>query len=63
MTKEEDASWSWKQRHVQSIASLLDAVQFESLVQKENNKSAPADAKKKQLFIYLFIYFIGDGIR
>ena len=54
MTKEEDASWSWKQRHVQSIASLLDTVQFESLVQKENNKSAPADAKKKQLFIYLF---------
>ena len=59
MTKEEDASWSWKQRHVQSIASLLDAVQFESLVQKENNKSASAGAKKN---IYLFIYFIGDGI-
>ena len=60
MTKEEDASWSWKQRHVQSIASLLDTVQFESLVQKENNKSASAGAKKT--FIYLFIYFIGDGI-
>jgi len=55
MTKEEDASWSWKQRHVQSIASPLDTIQFESLVQKENNKSAPAGAKKKYLFIYLFI--------
>ena len=54
MTKEEDASWSWKQRHVQSIASPLDTIQFESLVQKENNKSASAGAKK-HLFIYLFI--------
>ena len=56
MTKEEDASWSWKQRHVQSIASPLDTIQFESLVQKENNKSASAGAKKNNyLFIYLFI--------